>query len=203
MNWWQASIPADKISIFNPVSLTNLSLKLQFCTKKAAMKLSSLPLKMSVSYRNRTYNRVLGGPRYIHLTKETNAVFPGFFDPLAPAAIIYNSITSVMNYLFLISSDFSDFASLSDPQTLPFFFKRVPPWFYLRRRLLYPFNYGNKCRIFGLFQPFRSRRPTLWTQSLSWWIIWFLISTFLYATVLIGLFVTTFLSSTALTMVTS
>ena len=39
------------------------------------MKLSSLPLKMSVSYRNRTYNRVLGGPRYIHLTKETNAVF--------------------------------------------------------------------------------------------------------------------------------
>ena len=106
--------------------------------KKAAMKLSSLPLKMSVSYRNRTYNRVLGGPRYIHLTKETNAVFPGFFDPLAPAAIIYNSNTFVMNYLFPISSDFSDFASLSDPQTLPFFFKRVPPWFYLRRRTLYP-----------------------------------------------------------------
>ena len=107
------------------------------------------------------YGYFLGGPRYIHLTKETNAVFPGFFDPLAPAAIIYNSNTFVMNYLFLISSDFSDFASLSDPQTLPFFFKRVPPWFYLRRRLLYPFNYGNKCRIFGLFQPFRSRRPTL------------------------------------------
>ena len=102
------------------------------------MKLSSLPLKMSVPYRNRTYNRVLGGPRYIHLTKETNAVFPGFFAPLAPAAIIYNSITSVMNYLFLISSDFSDFASLSDPQTLPFFFKWVPSWFYLRRRTLYP-----------------------------------------------------------------
>ena len=98
----------------------------------------SLLLKMSVSYRNRTYNRVLGGPRYIHLTKETNAVFPGFFDPLAPAAIIYNSNTFVMNYLFLISSDFSDFASLSDPQTLPFFFKKVPPWFYLRRRTLYP-----------------------------------------------------------------
>ena len=50
----------DKISIFSLVSLTNLSLKLQFCMKKAAMKLSSLPLKMSVSYRNRTYNRVLG-----------------------------------------------------------------------------------------------------------------------------------------------
>ena len=43
----------------------------------------------------------------------------------------------------------------------------------LRRRLLYPFNYGNKCRILGLFQPFRSRRPILWTQSLSWWIIWY------------------------------
>ena len=106
--------------------------------KKQQWLFQSLLLKMSVSYRNRTYNRVLGGPRYIHLTKETNAVFPGFFDPLAPAAIIYNSNTFVMNYLFLISSDFSDFASLSDPQTLPFFFKRVPPWFYLRRRLLYP-----------------------------------------------------------------
>ena len=107
---------------------------------------------MSVSYRNRTYNRVLGGPRYIHLTKETNAVFPGFFDPLAPAAIIYNSNTFVMNYLFPISSDFSDFASLSDPQTLPFFFKRVPPWFYLRRRLLYPFNYGNIVRETYLYR---------------------------------------------------
>ena len=94
----------------------------------------------------------LGGPRYIHLTKETNAVFPGFFDPLAPAAIIYNSITSVMNYLFLISSDFSDFASLSDPQTLPFFFKWVPSWFYLRRRSLYPFNYENIVRQTYLYR---------------------------------------------------
>lgn len=75
---------------------------------------------MSVSYRNRTYNRVLGGPRYIHLTKETNAVFPGFFDPLAPAAIIYNSNTFVMNYLFLISSDFSDFASPVTLERYPF-----------------------------------------------------------------------------------
>ena len=80
------------------ISLTNLSLKLQFCMKKAAMKLSSLPLKMSVSYRNRTYNRVLGGPRYIHLTKETNAVFSGFSALLAPAAISMNSITLVMNF---------------------------------------------------------------------------------------------------------
>ena len=35
------------------------------------------------------HGSTLGGPRYIHLTKETNTVFPGFFDPLAPAAIIY------------------------------------------------------------------------------------------------------------------
>ena len=97
------------------------------------------------------HGSTLGGYCYIHLTTRTNAVFPSFFAPLASAAIIYNSITSVMNYLFLISSDFPDFASLSDPQTLPFFFKRVPSWFYLRRRLLYPFNYENVCRIFRLF----------------------------------------------------
>ena len=145
----------------------------------------------------------LGGYCYIHLTTRTNAVFPGFFDLLAPAAIIYNSITSVMNYLFLISSDFSDFASLSDPQTLSFFFKRVPPWFYLRRRLLYPFNYENKCRIFKLFSLFRLRWPSLWNQSLLWWIIGFLISTFLYATVQIELLVIAFYSLTALTMVAS
>lgn len=34
--------------------------------------------KISVPYRNRTYNRVLGGPRYIHLTKGTNAVLGAF-----------------------------------------------------------------------------------------------------------------------------
>ena len=70
--------------------------------KKAAMKLSSLPLKMSVSYRNRTYNRVLGGPRYIHLTKETNAVFSGFSALLAPAAISMNSTLSDEFPLYLI-----------------------------------------------------------------------------------------------------
>ncbi len=62
-----------------------ISLAVQFCpeffsarkfdevsyNKKAAMISSSLPQK-SVPYRNRTYNRVLGGPRYIHLTKGTN-----------------------------------------------------------------------------------------------------------------------------------
>ena len=40
---------------------------------------------------------ILGGPRYIHLTKETNAVFSGFSALLAPAAISMNSITLVMN----------------------------------------------------------------------------------------------------------
>ena len=64
--------------------------------------------------------------------------FQGFHTFWATVAISMNPITFVMNYLFLISSDFSDFASLSDPQTLPFFFKKVPPWFYLRRRTLYP-----------------------------------------------------------------
>ncbi|WP_273418873.1 hypothetical protein, partial [Clostridium sp. AF02-29] len=67
------------------------------------------------------------------LTMGTNAVFSGFSAFSVTATNFMNSITFVMNYLFLISSDFSDFASLSDPQTLPFFFKRVPPWFYLRR----------------------------------------------------------------------
>ncbi len=66
------------------------------------MKLSSLPLKCSVSYRNRTYNRVLGGPRYIHLTKETNAVFSGFSALLAPAAISMNSTLSDEFSLYLI-----------------------------------------------------------------------------------------------------
>ena len=143
MNRWQASIPADKVSIFNLVSLTNLSLKLQFCTKKAAMKLSSLPLKMSVSYRNRTYNRVLGGPRYIHLTKETNAVLSGFSALLAPAAISMNSITLVMNFHCILfwHSGQSLLESNSDLSLLNF--HKSQPWLNLRRLLLYPFNYEN------------------------------------------------------------
>ena len=64
-----------------------------FCMKKAAMISSSLLLKMSVPYRNRTYNRVLGGPRYIHLTKGTNAVFSGFFSPPGYGCHIYESNT--------------------------------------------------------------------------------------------------------------
>lgn len=132
MNRWQASIPADKVSIFNLISLTNLSLKLQFCTKKAAMKLSSLPLKMSVSYRNRTYNRVLGGPRYIHLTKETNAVFSGFSALLAPAAISMNSITLVMNFHCILfwHSGQSLLESNSDLSLLNF--HKSQPWLNLR-----------------------------------------------------------------------
>ena len=38
----------------------------------------------------------LGGPRYIHLTKGTNAVFSGFFRQLATVAISMNPITLVM-----------------------------------------------------------------------------------------------------------
>ena len=44
------------------------------------------------------YGYFLGGPRYIHLTKGTNAVFPGFSTFLAPAAMFMNPITYVMNF---------------------------------------------------------------------------------------------------------
>ena len=39
----------------------------------------------------------LGGPRYIHLTKGTNAVFSGFSAFWTPAAMFMNPITCVMN----------------------------------------------------------------------------------------------------------
>ena len=42
-------------------------------------------------------NATLGGPRYIHLTKGTNAVFSGFSAFWAPAAMFMNPITCVMN----------------------------------------------------------------------------------------------------------
>ena len=45
------------------------------------------------------YGYFLGGPRYIHLTKGTNAVFSGFSAFLAPAAMFMNPITCVMNCL--------------------------------------------------------------------------------------------------------
>ena len=145
----------------------------------------------------------LGGPRYIHLTKETNAVFSGFSALLAPAAISMNSITLVMNFHCILfwHSGQSLLESNSDLSLSNF--HKSQPWLNLRRRLLYPFNYENKCRIFKLFSLFRLRWPSLWTQSLLWWIICFLISTFLYATVQIELLVTAFSYLTALTMVMS
>ena len=46
---------------------------------------------------------ILGGCRYIHLTKRTNAVFSNFSALLAPAAISMNPITYMMNYLYFYS----------------------------------------------------------------------------------------------------
>ena len=134
---------------------------------------------MSVPYRNRTYNRVLGGPRYIHLTKGTNAVFSGFFSLLATVAISMNPITFVMNFYcnLLWHPGQSLLESNSDLPLL--YFRRCQPWLNLRRRLLYPFNYKNKCRIFGLFQPSGLRLPSLWIRSLPWSIFPFLILTLL------------------------
>ena len=58
---------------------------------------------MDVPYRNRTYNKVLGGPRYIHLTKGTNADFTGFFSLfMVSATISMNPTTFVMNYLYFL-----------------------------------------------------------------------------------------------------
>ena len=98
----------------------------------------------------------LGGPRYIHLTKETNAVFSGFSALLAPAAISMNSITLVMNFHCILfwHSGQSLLESNSDLSLLNF--HKSQPWLNLRRRLLYPFNYENECRIFGLFSHFGS-----------------------------------------------
>ena len=93
---------------------------------------------MSVPYRNRTYNRVLGGPRYIHLTKGTNAVFSGFFSLLATVAISMNPITFVMNFYcnLLWHPGQSLLESNSDLSLLNF--RRCQPWLNLRRRVLYP-----------------------------------------------------------------
>ena len=93
---------------------------------------------MSVPYRNRTYNRVLGGPRYIHLTKGTNAVFSGFFSLLATVAISMNPITFVMNFYcnLLWHPGQSLLESNSDLSLLKF--QRCQPWLNLRRRVLYP-----------------------------------------------------------------
>ena len=51
-------------------------------------------------YHGSNHGYILGGPRYIHLTKETNAVFPGFFDPLAPAAFLLYPNFRISSILF-------------------------------------------------------------------------------------------------------
>ena len=85
-------------------------------------------------------NATLGGPRYIHLTKETNAVFSGFSALLAPAAISMNSITLVMNFHCILfwHSGQSLLESNSDLSLSNF--HKSQPWLNLRRTPLYPFN---------------------------------------------------------------
>ena len=85
----------------------------------------------------------LGGPRYIHLTTRTNAVFSGFSALLAPAAISMNSITLVMNFHCILfwHSGQSLLESNSDLSLSNF--HKSQPWLNLRRHLLYPFNYEN------------------------------------------------------------
>ena len=104
-----------------------------FCVK--AYKKSSLP---KVPTREQLHRNYIRSRQEEKIVAEQMPYFRAFSAFSVTATNFMNSITFVMNYLFLISSDFSDFASLSDPQTLPFFFKKVPPWFYLRRRILYP-----------------------------------------------------------------
>ena len=93
----------------------------------------------------------LGGPRYIHLTKGTNAVFSGFFSLLATVAISMNPITFVMNFYcnLLWHPGQSLMESNSDLPLLNF--RRCQPWLNLRRHLLYPFNYENRY-LFIIFQ---------------------------------------------------
>ena len=145
---------ADKKSFSLTKSVLHATFRWQIChrnclfyMKKAAMISSSLLLKISVPYRNRTYNRVLGGPRYIHLTKGTNAVFSGFFSLLATVAISMNPITFVMNFYcnLLWHPGQSLLESNSDLSLLNF--RRCQPWLNLRRLLLYPFNYENNVLI--------------------------------------------------------
>ena len=145
----------------------------------------------------------LGGPRYIHLTKGTNAVFSGFFSLLATVAISMNPITFVMNFYcnLLWHPGQSLMESNSDLPLLNF--RRCQPWLNLRRRLLYPFNYENECRIFGLFCPFWQRLPYLWIQSLSWWIISFSCSDTTGDISQIELWLTTFLFPLEITIVST
>ena len=85
----------------------------------------------------------LGGPRYIHLTKETNAVFSGFSALLAPAAISMNSITLVMNFHCILFWHSGQSLLESNSNLSLLNFHKSQPWLNLRRRLLYPLNYRN------------------------------------------------------------
>ena len=98
---------------------------------------------LAVSYRNRTYNLVLGGPCYIHLTNETNAAFPWKHSVfrifvMATFILIISSFEAVnYNYFtFLIfvntssiitvsSVCYNRFSYFSEIILLPLFF----PWF--------------------------------------------------------------------------
>ena len=91
----------------------------------------------------------LGGPRYIHLTKGTNAVFSGFFSLLATVAISMNpTLSDDFHCILFWHPDQSLLESDSDLSL--FNFHKSQPWLNLRRRLLYPFNYRNICTIVSI-----------------------------------------------------
>ena len=62
----------------------------------------TLSYRLFISHGS-NHGYILGGCRYIHLTKRTNAVFSNFSALLAPAAISMNPITYMMNYLYFYS----------------------------------------------------------------------------------------------------
>ena len=55
----------------------------------------------------------------------------------------------------------------SNSKFIPFSFQRVQPWLNLRRRLLYPFNYENKCHISGNQIYSRQRLPCIQTSPMK------------------------------------
>ena len=96
----------------------------------------------------------LGGPRYIHLTKGTNAVFSGFFSLLATVAISMNPITFVMNFYcnLLWHPGQSLLESNSDLPLLNF--RRCQPWLNLRRRVLYPAELRIRIQSYSILAVF-------------------------------------------------
>ena len=67
----------------------------------------TLSYRLFISHGS-NHGYILGGCRYIHLTKRTNAVFSNFSALLAPAAISMNPITYMMNYLYFYSISFTN-----------------------------------------------------------------------------------------------